>query len=104
MDGLKRLHVRAAMLTSDQSVEDAARTLAQLRASPPAFKLLYLTPERLLQSAAVTSLLTSLHELRQVPTRTNPRAAHGRRQLAPVWQGAASHVQHRPRALVSGAE
>ena len=61
VDGLSRRDVRAAYLTSDQSPEEATETVAALRRSPLPYKLLYLTPERLVQNVYLTTLLQGLH-------------------------------------------
>ena len=61
VDGLARHAVHAAHLTSDQNPEEAAETVAALRRASPAYKLLYLTPERLVQNVHLTMLLQSLH-------------------------------------------
>ena len=61
MDGLAAVSVRAAQLTSSQTLEESSRTFSELRRSPPSVKLLYLTPERLQQNVHLLQLLQDLH-------------------------------------------
>ena len=61
VESLSRRRVRALYLASTQTPEEAQQVYAELNRSPPACKLLYVTPERLQQSMHLRAALSRLH-------------------------------------------